>query len=118
MHEGSNSTKIFLTIDFNFFKGATCKDMINTFQNVDILEDLLELIQKNFIFRVGVVRTRFVSKNNLKPWVLRSFDLKRRHHDAMTSEDVKFASKNYEDTKTNAVSEGIDKIGKNEAHNM
>ena len=105
-------------INFNFFKGATCQDMISTFQNVDILEDLLELIQKNFIFRVGVVRTRFVSKNNLKPWVLRSFDLKRRHHDAMTSEDVKFASKNYEDTKTNAVSEGIDKIGKNEAHNM
>ena len=86
--------------------------MLETFKNVDILEDLLDLIQKNFIFRVGVVQTRFVSKNNLKPWVLRSFDLKRRHHDAMTSENVKFASKNYEDTKSNAVSESVDKIGK------
>ena len=96
--------------------GATCKDLLETFENVDILGDLLELIQKNFIYRVGVVQTRFVSKNNLKPWVLRSFDLKRKHHEAMTSVDVKFASKNYGDS--NEVSKSADKIGKKKAQNM
>ena len=38
-------------------------------------------MQRNLIFRVGVLDTRFVSYKNVKPWILRTFDLKRNDRD-------------------------------------
>ena len=71
---------IYEFIDEKLVYGAKCQDLINNFKN-DLLTKIEILMQRNLIFRVGVLDTRFVSYKNVKPWILRTFDLKRNDRD-------------------------------------
>ena len=71
---------IYEFIDEKLVYGAKCQDLINYFKN-DLLTKIEILMQRNLIFRVGVLDTRFVSYKNVKPWILRTFDLKRNDRD-------------------------------------
>ena len=113
-----NSNQV-ITLIFNYINeksvyGATSQDLKNKFdsqenENFDNLLEIVEkLLEKNLIFRVGVVQTRFVSKNHLKPWILKSFDLKRRHQE--NAGNIKFACKDYDQAKTNEIAKSVDNI--------
>ena len=50
------------------------------------MDELKELIQLNQVFRVGIVKTRFVTEKFSNPWLLHSFDIKRRHREAVADD--------------------------------
>ena len=63
---------------YNFIKskgvlGAKIQDI----QDLPMLEQLLE---QQFVLRVGIVTTRFVTAKNAKSWLLHSYDMKAKTH--------------------------------------
>ena len=64
-------------IEEKSFDGATCGELTEAFKYDTVLKQLQELIDLHYVFRVGIIQTRFVTKAHIKPWVLKSFDLKR-----------------------------------------
>ena len=47
------------------------------------VDELKKLIQLNQVFRVGIVKTRFVTEKFSNPWLLHSFDIKKRHREEL-----------------------------------
>ena len=47
------------------------------------MDELKKLIQLNQVFRVGIVKTRFVTEKFSNPWLLHSFDIKKRHREEL-----------------------------------
>ena len=69
--------RVYDFIEEKSFEGATCADLTENFKYNTVLKQLQELIDQHYVFRVGIIQTRFVTKAHIKPWVLKSFDLKR-----------------------------------------
>ena len=73
----ANLKRVYDFIEEKSFDGATCGDLTKAFKYDTVLKQLEELIDQHYVFRVGIIQTRFVTKAHIKPWVLKSFDLKR-----------------------------------------
>ena len=69
--------RVYDFIEEKSFDGATCGELTEAFKYDTVLKQLQELIDLHYVFRVGIIQTRFVTKAHIKPWVLKSFDLKR-----------------------------------------
>ena len=75
----------FYNTNFKFILGATISDINERFPQIPV-DELKELIQLNQVFRVGIVKTRFVTEKFSNPWLLHSFDIKRRHREAVADD--------------------------------
>ena len=75
---------LFKFIDDKKHFGATIEELnLKGFQ----AENLKKLMQEKMILRVGIVKSRFVSKNHCQPWLLHSFDIKRKDRENVESVD-------------------------------
>ena len=75
----TNKSKIYDFLDDKGILGATISDINISFP--EALLEIKELINLNLIFRVGIVKTRFVTYKFSNPWLLHSFDIKRFHRE-------------------------------------
>ena len=48
--------------------------------DINDLNQLVNLLEKEYVLRVGIVNTRFVAQKYCKPWLLHSYDLKCKTH--------------------------------------
>ena len=74
------NSKLYNFVDEKGILGATISDIKDNFSK-NIMDELKELIENSQIFRVGIVKTRFVSEKFSHSWHLHSFDIKRKQRE-------------------------------------
>ena len=98
----ANLKRVYDFIEEKSFDGATCEDIKKKFKYDTVLKQLQELIDQHYVFRVGIIQTRFVTKTHIKPWVLKSFDLKRTEREKAGKWTTK-GRMNFQEAKSNEV---------------
>ena len=74
------NSRLYNFVDEKGILGATISDIKDNFSK-NIMDELKELIENSQIFRVGIVKTRFVSEKFSHSWHLHSFDIKRKQRE-------------------------------------